>query len=301
VTGTSTAFTLSDLPNLPISLSPGATSSFTIQFAPTLTGAASATLKVDTLSFTLSATANAPDPLPSYRFDAPSGPQDAMQQPQIGLTLAAAYPLNLNGTLTMTFNSDVFSNDPMVQFALGSRTVNFTIPANTTKAVFPQGATQVKLQTGTLAGTITITPSFATDAGINLTPTNPPSLNLVVPQSAPRLLGVDLSATTSNTITILVRGYSTSRSVTQMDFQFTPTTGENVATTKMTLNVESNFLAWFQGTSAASYGSLFTATVPFTLTGDVKSVTSLSDTIQSISVTLTNRLGTSTAQSLTLP
>jgi len=300
VTGATSAFTLSDLPRLPMSLSPGATAACTIQFTPTVAGAATATLKVDTLTFTLSASATAPDPLPSYRFDAPSGPQDPMQQPAIGLTLAAPYPLNLNGTLTLTFNSDVFTNDPAVQFALGSRTVNFTIPANTTKAVFPQGATQVKLQTGTVAGTINITPSFATDAGINLTPTNPLALNLVVPQSAPRLLSVELSAKTANTIALLLRGYATSRSVTQMDFQFTPTSGENVSTTKLSLSVEPNFLAWFQNTSSQPYGSQFTATVTFTLQGDVKTVTSVADTLQSVSATLTNRQGVSAAASATL-
>jgi hypothetical protein len=300
VTGASTAFTLSELPRLPISLSPGATAAFTIQFTPTVVGAATATLKVDTLTFTLSGSATAPDPLPSYRFDAPSGSQEPMQQPAIGLTLAAPYPLNLNGTLTLAFNSEVFSNDPAVQFALGSRTVNFTIPANTTKAVFPQGATQVKIQTGTVAGTINITPSFATDAGINLTPANPLALNLVVPQSAPRLLSVELSAKTSNTLTFLLRGYATGRSVTQMDFQFTPTSGENVSTTKLSLSVEPNFLAWFQSTSSQQYGSQFTATVTFTLQGDVKTVTSLADTIQSVSATLTNRQGVSAAASVTL-
>jgi hypothetical protein len=156
------------------------------------------------------------------------------------------------------------------------------------------------LQTGTVAGTITLTPSFATDAGIDLTPTNPPALNLVVPQSAPRLLNVEVSAKTTNTFTLLARGYATSRSVTQMDFQVTPTAGENVTTTKITLNVEPNFLGWFQGTQSQAYGSLFTATVSFTLQGDVTNVTNLVDTIQSVSVTLTNRQGVSGAQSVSL-
>lgn len=300
VTGATTFFALSDLPSLPLTLQPAAVATFTIQFTPTATGASTATLKVDAQTFTLSGTASAPDPLPTYKFEAPSGPQEPMQQPAIGLTMAAPYPLALTGVLTLTFNSDVFSNDPAVQFATGGRTVNFTIPANTTKAVFPQNSTQIKLQTGTVAGTITLTPSFATDAGINLTPTNPPALNLVVPQSAPRLLNVEVSAKASNTFTLLARGYATSRSVTQMDFQVTPTAGENVTTTKITLNVEPNFLAWFQGTQSQAYGSLFTATVSFTLQGDVTNVTSLVDTVQSVSVTLTNRQGTSGAQSVSL-
>ena len=174
------------------------------------------------------------------------------------------------------------------------------ISARATKAVFQNNATQVRVQTGTVAGTITITPSFVTDAGIILTPTNPPALNLVIPASAPRVLGVEVSATTATSITLLVRGYSTARSVTKMDFQFTPTAGENVSTTSLSLPVEGNFLSWYQQAQSQQYGSLFTATIPFTLQGDVKNVTRVADTLQSVSVTLTNRQGTSAAQSVSL-
>jgi hypothetical protein len=85
-----------------------------------------------------------------------------------------------------------------------------------------------------------------------------------------------------------------------MDFQFTPTTGENVATTRLTLNVEANFLSWYQQSQSQLYGSLFTATIPFTVQGDVKNVTSVADTIQSVLVTLSSRQGSSAAQSVSL-
>ncbi len=302
ITGTTTAFTLSEVPALPLNLSPGATAMFAITLAPTVTGAVAATLKVDTQSFTLSGSAAAPDALPAYRFEAPAVPVQPMQQPQVGLTLAAPYPLALTGTLTLSFfsNAEVPSSDPSVQFATGGRTMNFTIPANTTRAVFAPTATQIPVQTGTVAGTINITPSFATDSGINLTPTNPPSLNLVIPQSAPRVLGVEVSAKTATSFTLVVRGYATGRSVTKMDFQFTPTAGENVTTTGLSLPVEGNFLGWYQQTQSQQFGSLFTATIPFTLQGDVTNVTNLSDTVQSVSVTLTNRQGTSASQSVAL-
>ncbi len=297
---TNIPFGLTDLPALPVTIAAGATVGFTVQFAPTAIGTSTATLKIDTQSFTLSGSGEPPDPLPSYRFIAPSGPQQPMQQIAVGLALEKPYPLTLNGTLTLAFSSEVFSNDPAVQFAAGGRTVTFTIPANTTQAVFAQSATEIRLQTGTVAGLITLTPSFSTEGGINLTPSNPPALSLSVPQSAPRLLSVAISSKTSNALTLLVSGYSTSRSVTQMDFQFTPTTGENLATTKLTLNAEPSFLAWYQSSTSQQYGSLFTATVTFTLQGDVKNVTSLSDAIQSVSVTLTNRLGTSSAVAISL-
>ena len=43
------------------------------------------------------------------------------------------------------------------------------IPAGSTQAVFPNNSTQMGLQTGTVAGTITLTPSFVSDGGIVLT------------------------------------------------------------------------------------------------------------------------------------
>ncbi len=119
-------------------------------------------------------------------------------------------------------------------------------------------------------------------------------------QSAPRLLGVSITSKGTSGFTVLVTGLATGRSVSQMDFTFTPTTGETVATTKVTLPVESSFVAWYTSTASQAYGSLFTASVPFTMQGDVKDVSNVVDTIQSVSVTLTNRLGTSAAQSVSL-
>jgi hypothetical protein len=298
---TGTAFSLTQLPALPVTIQPGGVFSFQLGFTPTVMGAATATLKLDSQSFTLSGTGNAPAALPDYRFDGPSGPQEPMTQPAVGLSLSQAYPLALTGTLTLKFYSEVGASDPSVQFATGGSTLSFTIPANSTRAVFPNNATQVRVQTGTVAGTITLTPSFQTAEGkIDLTPLNPASFSMAVPQSAPRLLGVAVTGKSSTGFSLLVTGMATGRSVTQMDFTFTPTSGENVSTTKITLPVESSFLAWYTSTASQPYGSLFTATVPFTMQGDVNKVTSVVDTVQSVAVTIANRLGTSTSQSVNL-
>lgn len=299
-----TVFTLGDLPALPRRIEAGASVSFGVTFAPVVTGSATATLKVDTQSFTLSGSGNPPAALPAYSFQGTGGTVDAMQQPAVGLALGETYPLALTGALTLTFTSDSFSNDPAVQFSSGGRTIPFTIPAGSKQAVFPNNANQVRVQTGTVAGTITLTPSFATQqGGIDLTPQSPPSFNLVVPQSAPRLLNVVVQSKTSTGFTLLVTGYATGRSITQMDFQVTPISTEKLASTKVSLNVEPTFTAWYQGTSSAAYGSQFTATVPFTLAGDItdtENVKNLIETLQSVSVTLTNRQGVSASRSVDL-
>jgi len=294
-----TVFTLGALPNLPVNLAPNASTGFTISFSPVALGTTTATLRVDNLSFTLSGAGNAPPPLPAIRFDGASGNQDPLAQPAVGLTLASSYPLALSGTLTLTFNSEVGANDPAVQFATGGRTVAFTIPANTSRAIFPNNATQIRVQTGSVAGSIVLTPDVVTaDGGIRLTPTNPPTASLSVAAGAPRLLSVSVSSKTANTVTLLVSGYATSRSVTGMQLTITPTQGENVQTTSLTLPVEAAFVGYYAGAASAQFGSLFSATIPLTLAGDLTNVTQLADTIQSVSVTATNRVGTSPAVSV---
>jgi hypothetical protein len=301
LTAASTIYTLSRVPTLPAQLAPGANISFGIQFAPNAQGASTATLKVDNASFTLNGFGDAPAPLPAIRFTGASGAQEALQQPAIGLSIASAYRLPLTGTLTLSFNSDVFANDPSVQFATGGRTLTFTIPAGQTAAVFPNGATTMRIQTGSVAGTISVATTVATDSGFNLTPTTPPSVNLTVAAAAPRILSAIVSAKTASSITLLVSGYTTARSVTQIDLAITGVSGENLATSRLSLPAESAFLGWFQGTGSAQFGSLFTVTIPLTLAGDVNtSGLSLSDTIQSIGVTLANRIGTSAATTVSL-
>ena len=293
-------FSISKAPPLPATIAAGDTLSFTVSFAPTAVGSALGILRIDSLSFPVSGVASPPAPVPDYRFTGASGAQQPLQQIVTGLTLAAAYPLNLNGTLTLTFNSDVFSNDPAVQFAVGGRTVNFVIPAGSTQAVFPNSATQLGLQTGTVAGTMTLTPSFVTDGGINLTPAIPPSLNLTVAQSAPRLLSVQVSGKTASSLNLLITGYATGRTLTQIDIQFRPTEGENVATTKLSLPVGPSFTAWYQSTASQAFGSQFTITLPLTLQGDLTNVTTLTAAVQSVSVTITNNQGVSNSMSASL-
>ena len=302
--GTGTVFAASGLPSLPRRLEAGASVTFTVTFAPVTTGSATGALKIDTQIFTLSAVGNPPAALPSYSFSGTSGTVDAAQQPAFGLSLADTYPLALNGTLTLTFTSDVYANDPAVQFSAGGRTVAFTIPAGSKQAVFPNAATQMRVQTGTVAGTILVVPTFASaQGGIDLTPATPPALLLTIPQSAPRLTSAIWTSKVTNTITLQVTGYATGRNITQMDFQFTPVSTESLGTTKVSIPVTATFDAWYQSSASAAYGSQFSATVTFTMGGDItdtKNIVNLSDTIQSVAVTLTNRQGVSSSSTVAL-
>ena len=156
-----------------MTLAPNTDFQITITFTPTVLGFANASLLFDTTTIALEGSGTQPPPLPSYTISGPSGNVAPMTQPTVGLTLASPYPVAISGTLTISVTGTLPA-DPAVQFATGGTTVSFTIPANQTSAVFGAQGTQLGLQTGTVASTITITPSFATQAGnVPLTPATP--------------------------------------------------------------------------------------------------------------------------------
>ena len=292
ITQANSAFTLTNLPSQPFSIPVNASATFTIVFSPTAEGANQATLQVNAQAFTLSGTGTAPPPIPSYQFSGPSGAQQPLQQPSVGLTLASAYSLPLTGTLTLVKNPAGFSADPSVQFETGGAVVAFTIPANSLQAVFPNNTTGVRLQTGSVAGTIVITPSFAA-SGINVTPANPTSLQMSVPAGPPKLSLMLVAGSSPTGFTLQITGVTTSETLTEADFTFAPAPKFNLAGSSLTIDISSVATAWFTGSQSTPFGGQFTITVPFTLTSSDTSVTSPIGALQSVSVTLKNSLGSS--------
>jgi len=293
-------FNVANLPALPLKLNPGAGSSFTLVFAPTTTGTVTGTLQLDALSFSLLGSGTAPPPLSNVVFSGASGTQQPLAQPAIGLSLQSSYPLDVDGTLTLQFNSSVFSDDPSIQFSTGSRTVAFVIPANTTAAIFPGNSKQIQLQTGSVAGSITITASFATASGVALQPPSTPSLNFTIPQTAPQVTNLGIDSTSAAGFNLAVTGLATSRQVSQVVVQFTTVSGLGLSIPNITLNTSGPFSAWYEASASQTYGSMFTAGIPFTLTGQVSGYANLIDAIQSVTVTISNTLGSSTPQTVSL-
>ncbi|MDX1982914.1 MAG: hypothetical protein SFV51_21775, partial [Bryobacteraceae bacterium] len=238
----------------------------------------------------------APSPIPSYSFAGPSGVQPPLQQPAIGLTLDGPYSLPLRGTLAMSFQSDVFGPNPAVQFSTGGRTAPFTIPAGTTQARFENGGVAIRLQTGSIAGSIVVTPSFSTVEGLSLTPVNGPSLTLAVERSAPRLLDLALASRSQSAFTITVTGYSTTRQVRRLEARLAPKPGERIANATITVDLEAAGLAWFGTDQSLSFGGLFSMTVPFALTGEPNQ--DLVSKIQSVDITVSNEVGQSNSISV---
>jgi large repetitive protein len=256
----------------------------------TTTGTVSVSLSVkDSAGATASQTVQINVSLPTAPTSTLSGlPATASpaSQSTLQVTLTSPYPVGVVVTLTMTFAPDSGPDDPSVQFSTGGRTVQVTVPAGSTS-----GTSSVGVQTGTVAGTITITTRLQA-GGKDITPTPAPQQTLRINAGAPVIRSVTATRT-SGGFTVTVVGFATDRELTQAVFQLTGASSANLQTTSVTVAVDQVFASWFGSAASAQYGSQFTYTQPFTVQGD-------SSAVVSVSVTLANKVGTSTAVSATL-
>jgi hypothetical protein len=212
-------------------------------------------------------------------------------QPPLGITIPNAYPLDITGQVTLTFAPDPPSPDGQeVVFTTGGRTVNFTVPANTTQAVF-SGATP-GVQTGTVSGTITLTLKL-TAAGIDITSAPTPTTTLLIPKSAPVIKTATVSGVTSSGFNLVVVGYATSRDMASATVTFTAASGVTLSSSSAPVSLTSVFTNWYQSTPSAAYGSNFSLTIPFTIANGTSA-----NPLTSVSVQLTNSQGSSTTVSV---
>jgi len=167
-----------------------------------------------------------------------------------------------------------------VQFSTGGRTAQLTIPAGATAAL-----TTVGVQSGTVAGTATITARLVAGTQ-DITPSPAPTRTVRI-NSIPPVATTVTATGTSTGFTVTVTGFATARRITQAIFTFTPAAGVNLQTTTVTINVDAVFSAWYSSSAAAAFGSQFIYTQPFTVNGGAGSVAS-------VSVTLVNADGSST-------
>ena len=222
-------------------------------------------------------------PIPSLTLTGLPNEMNPTQQLGFGLALSAQYPASLSGTLTISFISyaAVPVDDPMVLFSTGSRTVSFTIPANSTIAVFPS---PVVLLTGTVAGTIAFNAKFQTSSSEILVG------SVGVRSIAPQMSNV-AAVRTFGGLRVAVTGYSTDRRILSVEFGFSVRTENGIQPVNLVRNVESLFQNWYQSAASAVFGSSFLFTQSFTVEGDPM-------TIESVTVKLTNAQG-STSSSVT--
>jgi len=251
------------------------TSTFTVQVTSTQSGQP----LTATQSFTITVGVA---PAPAVTITGlPDTPAPATQ-PTLGVSAASTYPIAIQGTVTLTFAPDSGPDDPNVQFTTGGRSTTFQIAAGSLLAQFPGSAPGV--QTGTVAGTITLTLTL-TAAGVDITPTPAPAQVLVVAKSAPAITSAAVTPT-SGGFNLVVVGYSTTRDMVSAAITFTPTSGVTLASNSTTVSLSQVFTAWYQSSTSAPFGSMFSLEIPFIIQNGT-------NPLASISVALTNSQGSS--------
>lgn len=266
IVGTSTAsFTINNPTPLPAVIAPKSSVSFLITFIPQTSGLNTANLLVNGQSFVLSGFGTGVPQLQSFHFTGTSGQVQPFTQPSIGLTIDQPYPLPLVGQLIMTVNSNVFVSDPAVQFSTGGRTLAFSIPAGSTQAVFPNGATQISLQTGTVAETINVATTFTTQGGAVVTPLTASSINLTVGRGVPQLLSTSLETFTATGFIVNVTGYSTARNLSKINLQFSGASGLTLSGAAVTVDVSQSAEFYYSSSASQPFGGFFSINIPISV------------------------------------
>lgn len=224
-------------------------------------------------------------PLPSLSVTQLQETAAPASQPAFGLQLDRAFPLELNGTATLSFTPDGdLPPDPAIRFASGGTSVSFTIPAGQTSAVPASGAL-FAFQTGTTAGTITL--RVVLRFGQTVLEPDPILVRTIrIPPSGPVITNVTIVRTATG-FEVRVTGFSNIRQISGAVFRFTPVPGASLGTAEVSVPVAPAFQTWFGSQESRQYGGQFLLIVPFTVQGSMGSLLSLQ-------VTLSNSAGSGT-------
>lgn len=224
-------------------------------------------------------------PLPNLTVTQIEDTAPPASQPSFGLVLDRAYPLELNGTATLSFTPDGdLPPDPAIRFASGGTSVNFTIPAGQTSAV-PASGGLLAFQTGTTAGTITL--RVVLRYGQTVLDPDPFLVRTIrIPPSGPVITNVTIVRTATG-FEVRVTGFSNIRQISGAVFRFTPAPGASLGTAEVSVPVAPAFQTWFGSQESRQYGGQFLLAVPFTVQGSMGSLLSLQ-------VTLSNSAGSGT-------
>ena len=135
-----------------VTVKPGASTIFDVQFSPTADGPQSGILTIGDRTYTLAGTGIDP-PLPRPRISLSLAQAASAQQGSVSVNLESAAPVSGSGTVTLSFTPVDASvpPDPAIAFASGGQTAAFTVSPGDTQGRFGADP-QALFQTGTTAG-----------------------------------------------------------------------------------------------------------------------------------------------------
>ena len=210
---------------------------------------------------------------PTFQFT--PQPLSSAQQAQLPLSLANAAQTASIGTLTVSFASSVtgVSDDPAIQFiSTGGRNTNVTFAAGATSGTFPDGTSSLAFQTGTTAGTLTFSLSFAGGESYTKSIDLAPGITQITSASAIRQ---------SPYVVINVSAFDNTYSATKLLFNFYGANGANLTSGGIAYDGTAAFHNYFFTNNQA--GGAFNLQAQFPVTGDVTTITAADVTIQNSS------------------
>jgi len=231
-------------------------------------------------------------PVPRFTITAnPSAPV-AGQDIVLNVSQSEAPARLLRATLSLTFepNADNLSGPLPANsrpfFGSGGTTYTFDVAG--TGGILPSAGL---VRPGTVSGIIVVRMTALTAQGstASLLPSSAPEIRLTVPRTAPVIDTVRILPVTGG-FEVEIAALSPVRNLTGAAVQVSTTSGTRVeGETRFTFDLTSRFNDWFRTADNVPNGGQFIVRLPFMLqNGDA-------NVIDSVSVTLTNSIGTSTA------
>jgi hypothetical protein len=219
----------------------------------------------------------------------------------VTVTLSSPAPADLTATLTLSFAGSAAGlpsgsyADPGLQFGQGGTTTTLVIPSGSSSASLP---TNDAIQVGSVAGTITVTITGLTET-LNgqpqplVLPSPNPNTTVTIPAGAPSITSVQIIDVTATGFTVDIVAVSVTRDLSGVNFTFSPAQGATLNGTSFSYSgslMSTPASSWFSSQSGQNAGGAFDLQIPFTFSGDTSA-------ISSVSVTLVNSAGTSSAAS----
>jgi hypothetical protein len=252
---------------------PAASKQFEIQFSPTAPGVATGTLTLGGQAYILTGTGTLPPfPQPQIVLSLPDQASD--QQGNVAVSLNAPSQIGGTGTLSLTFQPEASipsATDPGIAFASGGPNTGFTVLIGTTQGSF-DNTPNMQFQTGTTAGTITITAQLGTG-------TVQQSITIL-----PAIVGVTAVAgiRSAGAVEVDVTGFDNTRTAGALSFTFYDGGGNPIGS-PIPANAGATFAAYFQN----SAGGTFELKAVFPVQGDTSQ-------IAAFQASVTNSAGTAT-------
>ena len=119
--------------------------------------------------------------------------------------------------------------------------------------------------------------------------------------AAPTLLTATIGSHSTTSFSVVVTGFSTTRSLDRLDFQLTGGTGFTLGTTTLTVDLSAPAKVWFLTANSQNVGGQFNVEIPFTLSTGSSSTADLTKSISSITVAASNSAGKSNTITTQIP